>query len=58
MHLSPSDYSIAVDIIKGAILRTQYQTAKMINREMLSLYYGIGRYISVNSRGAFGVQGQ
>ncbi len=52
MHLSPSDYSIAVDIIKGAILRTQYQTAKMINREMLSLYYGIGRYISVNSRGA------
>ena len=53
MQLSTPDYSIAVDTIKGAILRSQYQAAKMVNREMLSLYYGIGRYISVNSRGAF-----
>ena len=47
------DYNIAVQTIKDAILRSQYQAAKLINREMLSLYYGIGRYISANSREGF-----
>ncbi len=47
------DYNGAVNTIKDAILRSQYQAAKLINREMLSLYYGIGRYISANSRGDF-----
>ena len=47
------DYNIAVHTIKEAILRSQYQAAKLINREMLSLYYGIGRYISANSREGF-----
>ena len=44
------DYNIAVQTIKDASLRSQYQAAKLVNREMLSLYYGIGRYISANSR--------
>ena len=48
-----SDYSVAVNTIKEAILRSQYQAAKLVNREMLSLYYGIGRYISANSREGF-----
>lgn len=48
-----ADYNIAVRTIKEAILRSQYQAAKLINREMLSLYYGIGRYISANSREGF-----
>ncbi len=48
-----ADYSKAVNIIKDAILRSQYRAAKLVNREMLSLYYGIGRYISVNSRDGF-----
>ena len=48
-----ADYNIAVQTIKDAILRSQYQAAKLINREMLSLYYGIGRYISANSREGF-----
>lgn len=48
-----TDYSIAVSAIKDAILRSQYQAAKLVNREMLSLYYGIGRYISANSREGF-----
>ena len=48
-----TDYSAAVNTIKDAILRSQYQAAKLVNREMLSLYYGIGRYISVNSRDGF-----
>ncbi|MDE6642827.1 MAG: PDDEXK nuclease domain-containing protein [Muribaculaceae bacterium] len=50
---STADYNIAVQTIKDAILRSQYQAAKLINREMLSLYYGIGRYISANSREGF-----
>lgn len=48
-----TDYSVAVNTIKAAILRSQYQAAKLVNREMLSLYYGIGRYISANSREGF-----
>ena len=48
-----SDYNIAVQTIKDAILRSQYQAAKLVNREMLSLYYGIGRYITANSREGF-----
>lgn len=47
------DYNAAVQTIKEAILRSQYQAAKLVNREMLSLYYGIGRYISANSREGF-----
>ena len=47
------DYNIAVKTIKDAILRSQYQAVKMVNREMLSLYYGIGRYVSANSRKGF-----
>ena len=50
---SAADYNIAVQTIKDAILRSQYQAAKLVNREMLSLYYGIGRYISANSREGF-----
>lgn len=48
-----ADYSTAVRTIKDAILRSQYQAAKLVNREMLSLYYGIGQYISANSREGF-----
>ena len=46
-------YKNAVLTIKQAILKSQYQAAKLVNREMLSLYYGIGRYISENSREGF-----
>lgn len=53
MQHSTADYNIAVQTIKEAILRSQYQAAKLVNREMLSLYYGIGRYISANSRDGF-----
>lgn len=48
-----ADYNAAVQTIKEAILRSQYQATKLVNREMLSLYYGIGRYISANSREGF-----
>ncbi|MBD5216733.1 MAG: DUF1016 domain-containing protein [Bacteroidales bacterium] len=53
MAINQTDYSVAVQNIKAAILRSQYNAAKLINREMLSLYYGIGQYISQNSRDGF-----
>lgn len=40
----------AVTAIKEAILHSQYRAAKMVNREQLSLYFGIGHYISEHSR--------
>lgn len=43
-------YKNAVDIIKTAILQSQARAAKAVNQEQLALYYGIGRYISANSR--------
>lgn len=45
-----SKYTIAVQIIKTAILESQYKAIKRVNKEQLALYYGIGRYISKNSR--------
>lgn len=43
-------YKNAVDIIKTAILQSQARAAKAVNQEQLALYYGIGRYISENTR--------
>jgi hypothetical protein len=39
-----------VQKIKNAILRSRYQTAANANSELLYLYYGVGRYISANTR--------
>jgi len=44
------DYQSAVDIIKTAILQSQARAAKAVNQEQLALYYGIGRYVSANTR--------
>ena len=46
-------YREAVKTIKEAILRSQYRAATSVNKEQLSLYYGIGRYVSKNSRIGF-----
>ena len=43
----------AIQTIKSAILKSRYRAAVMANREQLSLYYGIGKYISDNSRQHF-----
>lgn len=43
-------YTSAVSIIKSAILKSQARAAQAVNQEQLALYYGIGRYISINSR--------
>lgn len=51
--LTEGGYSEAVQAIKAAILRSQYKAARAVNAEQLSLYYGIGRYVSLNSREGF-----
>ena len=40
----------AVQAIKGAILQSQQRALAAINREQLALYYGIGRFVSMNTR--------
>ena len=39
-----------VNQIKDAIIRSRYQAAKLVNKELLGLYYAVGRYVSLNSR--------
>ena len=47
------NYDEAVKAIKSAILQSQYDAAKTVNEKQLMLYYGIGKYISLNSRNGF-----
>ena len=46
-------YDDAVQAIKAAILKSQYDAARSVNEKQLMLYYGIGKYISMNSRKGF-----
>ena len=43
-------YRSAADAIKLAILQGQYEAVKGVNRVQLSVNFGIGKYISLNSR--------
>ena len=45
-----TELSGAVLAIKTAILQSQGRAARGVNQEQLALYYGIGRFISVNTR--------
>ena len=36
--------------IKNAIWQSRYRSASNANTNLLSLYYGVGRYISANTR--------
>ena len=53
MNATINNYSDAIQAIKSAILKSRYRAAALANRELLSLYYGIGKYISENSRTGF-----
>ena len=49
----PSDYTQyaeAVEIIKHAIERCRYRSAAAVNKDTLSLYFGVGKFVSENSR--------
>ncbi len=45
-----TQYNKAVQLIKSAILQNQLEAAKAVNRQMLALYYGVGKYVSDNTR--------
>lgn len=46
-------YDDAVQTIKAAILQSQYDAARSVNEKQLMLYFGVGKYISLNSRKGF-----
>jgi len=52
-EIKTNHYSEAIQTIKSAILKSRYCAATLVNRELLSLNYGIGKYISENSRKGF-----
>ena len=48
---SPTNqYNHAAEAIKAAILQSQHEAAKGVNRVQLALYYGIGKFISLKTR--------
>ncbi|MGL5980688.1 MAG: PDDEXK nuclease domain-containing protein [Phocaeicola sp.] len=49
-QITPSTYNQAAEVIKTAILQGQYEALKDENRVQLSVYFGVGKYVSVNSR--------
>ena len=48
-----TQYNHAVSVIKCAILKSLARVAQTLVHEQLALYYGIGRYVSQNSRNGF-----
>ena len=46
----PSEYVDAIQYIKKEILRRQYRTVSFANRELLGLYFTVGKYVSEKSR--------
>lgn len=53
MNKIEQKYLQAVELIKTAILQSQYNAIRLANQEQLQLYYAIGRYISENSRSGY-----
>lgn len=47
------NYNQAIQAIKCAILQSRFRAVALVNRELLSLYFGIGKFISENSRNHF-----
>ena len=43
-------YNDAVQQIKSAILESQLAAARAANKQLLSLYYAVGKFVSENSR--------
>jgi hypothetical protein len=49
--MNESIFKEAAISIKEAIILSRYQAATLVNKELLSLYYGVGKFVSINSRG-------
>ena len=50
MFPSKEKLANAVQVIKDAILQSQQRALGAVNQEQLALYYGVGRFISANTR--------
>ena len=51
LELRSSQQTIdAVNLLKTAILQSQARAANAVNQEQLALYYGVGRFLSLNTR--------
>ena len=48
--IGSTELTRAVQVIKAAILKGQQRALAAINQEQLALYYGIGRFVSINTR--------
>lgn len=48
--IGSTELTHAVQVIKAAILKGQQRALAAINQEQLALYYGIGRFVSINTR--------
>ena len=49
MEANVSKYTNAVGSGKQAMTQRQYRAAKLVTGEQLSLYFGIGGYVSANN---------
>ena len=49
MELTNNNKDFVIQI-RDAIIQSRYQAAKLVNKELLGLYYAVGRYVSQNSR--------
>ena len=49
-NLLTAQYNQAAEAIKTAILQSQYEALQGVNRVQLTLYYGIGKFLSLNTR--------
>ncbi len=49
-QIESTTYNQAADVIKTAILQGQYEALKDENRVQLAVYFGVGKYVSINSR--------
>jgi len=54
METNITEIQLAVNTIKTAIIQSQARALRAVNEEQLSLYYGIGRYVSEHTRGKWG----
>jgi hypothetical protein len=51
LELRSSQQAIdAVNLLKTAIFQSQARAANAVNQEQLALYYGVGRFLSLNTR--------
>ena len=54
--MTSTDLKQAVQTIKTAILQSQSRAVRMVSGTQLSLYFGVGLYVSANSRrGTWGI---